>query len=50
MVADAERGFVSIVTAPAGAKVYNPDGKSEPDACDLAPQGHRAPRAPPWVR
>ncbi|MFB9474456.1 cupin domain-containing protein [Nonomuraea salmonea] len=49
MVADAERGFVSIVTAPAGAKVYNPDGKSEPDACDLAPKDTER-LVPPWVR
>ncbi|MGR6913712.1 cupin domain-containing protein [[Actinomadura] parvosata] len=48
MVADAERGFVSIVVAPAGAQVYNPGGMSEPDACDLAPKDAER-LVPPWV-
>ncbi|AQZ68047.1 Auxin-binding protein 1 precursor (ABP) [[Actinomadura] parvosata subsp. kistnae] len=48
MIADAERGFVSIVVAPAGAQVYNPGGVSEPDACDLAPKDAER-LVPPWV-
>ncbi|MCF6472231.1 cupin [Nonomuraea sp. MG754425] len=49
MFADPERGFVSIVAAPAGARVYNPGGVPEPDACDLAPKGAER-LVPPWVR
>ncbi|MGP3933304.1 cupin domain-containing protein [Nonomuraea sp. KM88] len=49
MFADAERGFVSIVAAPSCAHVYNPDGMSAPDACDLAPKGTER-TVPPWVR
>ncbi|NUT45122.1 MAG: cupin [Thermoactinospora sp.] len=48
MFADPERGFVSIVVAPAGAEVYNPGGESAPDACDLAPRGTDR-IVPPWV-
>ncbi|MER7365445.1 cupin domain-containing protein [Nonomuraea wenchangensis] len=48
MFADPVRGFVSIVTAPAGTKVYNLDGTSAPDACDLAPKGSER-LVPPWV-
>ncbi|MFB4276517.1 MULTISPECIES: cupin domain-containing protein [unclassified Nonomuraea] len=49
MFADAERGFVSVVVAPAGAQAYNPGGVSEPDACDLAPKDAER-LVPPWVR
>ncbi|TDE23789.1 cupin domain-containing protein [Nonomuraea mesophila] len=49
MFADSGRGFVSIVAAPAGARVYNPGGVSEPDACDLAPKGTER-TVPPWAR
>ncbi|WP_433435730.1 cupin domain-containing protein [Nonomuraea sp. CA-141351] len=49
MFADPVRGFVSIVVAPPGAEAYNPDGVSEPDACDLAPKGTER-TIPPWVR
>ncbi|WP_043615389.1 cupin domain-containing protein [Nonomuraea candida] len=49
LFADAERGFVSIVAAPAGARVYNPGGVSEPDACDLAPKDAER-IVPPWAR
>ncbi|WP_431913637.1 cupin domain-containing protein [Nonomuraea jabiensis] len=49
MFADAERGFVSIVVAPAGAQAYNPSGLSEPDACDLAPKDAER-IVPLWVR
>ncbi|MEV1167309.1 cupin [Nonomuraea sp. NPDC049784] len=49
MFADPVRGFVSIVVAPPGAEAYNPDGVSDPDACDLAPKGTER-TVPPWVR
>ncbi|MET7327352.1 cupin [Nonomuraea sp. NPDC005650] len=49
MFADPERGFVSIVAAPAGARAYNPSGVSEPDACDLAPKDTER-IVPLWVR
>ncbi|MER5997923.1 cupin domain-containing protein [Nonomuraea sp. NPDC051941] len=49
MFADSERGFVSIVVAPAGARAYNPSGVSEPDACDLAPKDVER-IVPLWVR
>ncbi|MFI6736093.1 cupin domain-containing protein [Nonomuraea sp. NPDC050451] len=49
MFADPERGFVSIVAAPAGARAYNPSGVSEPDACDLAPKDLER-IVPLWVR
>ncbi|NUW32541.1 cupin [Nonomuraea sp. SMC257] len=49
MCADAERGFVSIVVAPAGTQVYNPGGESEPDACDLAPKASER-IVPLWAR
>ncbi|MEO3802438.1 cupin [Nonomuraea sp. B1E8] len=49
MFAHPERGFVSIVAAPSGARVYNPDGVSAPDACDLAPKGAER-TVPPWAR
>ncbi|WP_165974733.1 cupin domain-containing protein [Nonomuraea deserti] len=49
MLADPERGFVSIVAAPPGAHVYNPGGVSAPDACDLAPKGAER-TVPPWAR
>ncbi|GAA3253673.1 cupin domain-containing protein [Nonomuraea helvata] len=49
MFADPVRGFVSIVVAPPGIEVYNPDGVSDPDACDLAPKGTER-TVPPWVR
>ncbi|MEV0379189.1 cupin [Nonomuraea sp. NPDC050643] len=49
MFADPERGFVSVVVAPAGAQVYNPDGVSEPDACDLAPKNTER-LVPVWAR
>ncbi|NUW43729.1 cupin domain-containing protein [Nonomuraea rhodomycinica] len=49
MFADPERGFVSIVVAPAEAHAYNPEGESEPDACDLAPKGSER-IVPLWVR
>jgi quercetin dioxygenase-like cupin family protein len=42
-------GFVAIVVAPPGAEVYNPDGVSAPDACDLAPRGTDR-TVPPWAR
>ncbi|MEV4113995.1 cupin domain-containing protein [Nonomuraea sp. NPDC049695] len=49
MFADPVRGFVSIVVAPPGAEAYNPDGVSDPDACDLAPKGTER-TVPPWIR
>ncbi|TMR93756.1 cupin domain-containing protein [Nonomuraea basaltis] len=49
MFADPVLGFVSIVVGPPGIQVYNPDGVSDPDACDLAPKGTER-TVPPWVR
>ncbi|MEU8358652.1 hypothetical protein AB0C27_21810 [Nonomuraea sp. NPDC048882] len=45
----AEHGFVSVVVAPAGARVCNPSGVSEPDACALAPRDTER-LVPLWVR
>ncbi|MEU0937940.1 cupin domain-containing protein [Embleya sp. NPDC005971] len=46
--ADPETGFTAIATAPAGARAYNPDDITPPDACGLAPRD--AERVlPPWT-
>ncbi|MEU0564494.1 AraC family ligand binding domain-containing protein [Nonomuraea sp. NPDC005983] len=49
MSADPRDGFAAIVVAPVGARVYNPDGTSDPDACDIAPKGTER-TVPPWAR
>ncbi|MFF7250792.1 cupin domain-containing protein [Embleya sp. NPDC008237] len=46
--AHAETGFTAIVTAPAGARAYNPNAITPPDTCDMAPK--EAERIlPPWT-
>ncbi|MFD1539104.1 cupin domain-containing protein [Nonomuraea guangzhouensis] len=49
MTADPRDGFAAIVVASPGVEAYNPDGVSDPDACDLAPKGSER-MVPPWVR
>ncbi|MFI0355182.1 cupin domain-containing protein [Actinomadura sp. 9N407] len=44
----AEGGFVAVVTAPGGSRVYNPEGAAD-DPCDIAPKGDER-LVPPWIR
>ncbi|WP_433335432.1 cupin domain-containing protein [Spirillospora sp. CA-294931] len=45
----ADDGFTALVTAPAGAKVYNPDEITPEDACAMAPKDAER-LIPLWTR
>ncbi|MFC6886050.1 MULTISPECIES: cupin domain-containing protein [Actinomadura] len=49
VTADPEKGFVAVVSAPAGTEAYNPGGVSDPDACELAPKATER-LVPLWAR
>ncbi|MET7299562.1 cupin domain-containing protein [Embleya sp. NPDC005575] len=46
--ADTETGFSAIVTAPAGARAYNPNDTTPPGTCDIAPKDAER-ILPPWM-
>ena len=45
---DPVHGFVAIVTAPAGARAYNPNDVTPADACDGAPRAAER-LVPAWI-
>ncbi|GAA2821589.1 cupin domain-containing protein [Saccharopolyspora taberi] len=48
ITAGPDSGVAAIVAAPAGTRVYNPEGRTADEACDQAPKGAQL-LLPPWV-